>query len=310
MNRIWIPIALVATASTARADSKDELLRQAGEQLGVYYKWVTALTRTPTSSEELPPAERCDADVKAWKDKGVKDGDRIFSYDFNAHPKAKDNTIPLSEMKTVCIAYRALYAPYKIDHDLRIFDGTLMKIRDGVVKPGDSVLTAHVIDTYEQQGDPAACKATVAAATAADPTMLTNGISGRLTLTEYETKVCEPLAKLHPQFIADARAALAKNTAATMAPYTAAGIGGAKLELLAKYDGVSWRLPGGAVTDDPKRLAKASTLFQWLEAEDKDDSRYIVHTIRKYRFKGNDLVDTSEKQYRRKQGAPVGNVFK
>jgi len=302
---------IAAVSSLAHADAAhDELLRSAGDQLGVYYKHVRELTRTPTSSDDLPSADQCDADVKAWRAKGVKDADRIFSYDFNAHPKAKDNTIALSEMPAICQAYRPLFAAYKIDHDLVRFDSVLMKIRDGFVKPGDSVLTANVITEYERTGDPAACRAAVAAAKALDPTMLTRGSAGALTLPEFETQVCAELARLQPAFITDARAALRKNVERTMAPYVAAGIGGKKLDLMIQYDGVYWRLPGGARTDDPKTLAKATTLFHWLEAADPEDARYVVHTIRKFRFKGNDLVDVTEKQYRRKQGADVGKVFK
>lgn len=306
--RSTAPLALIllATASLAHAD----VLHDAGEALGVYYRHVRELTRVPTSPDELPSADQCDADVAAWKGKGVKDGDRIVSFDFNAHPQAKDNAIDFAEMPAVCAAYRPLYAAYKLDFDLELYDSTLMKVRDGFIKPGDGVLTAAELDRLERAGDPAACKATVLAAAGTNAAMKTNGSSGRLSLADFDAKVCDVLATVMPPFLADARAALAANTEQTAAPYTAAGIAGAKLALLVKYDGVEWRLVGGKVTGEPAKLAKASVLFQWLEGDDPDDPRYVIHTIRKYRFKGNALVDSSERQYRRKAGAPVGNVWK
>src|SRR5947207_15735259 len=108
-NKATLVVAIVVVASTAHAD----VLHDAGDQLGVYYASVRQLTRSPTSSDELRSADQCDADVAAWKAKGVKDGDRIVSYDFNAHPKAVDNAIEMSEMPAVCAAYRPLYEAYK-----------------------------------------------------------------------------------------------------------------------------------------------------------------------------------------------------
>lgn len=304
-----LPLAIILLA-TITATAHADVLHDAGDALGVYYRRLQELTRSPTSTDELPSADQCDADVAAWNAKGIATGDRIVSYDFNAHPKAVDNAIELGEMTAICAAYRPLYAAYKLDYDLRQFDSTLMKVRDGFVKPGDGVLTATEIDRLERTGDAKACKATVLAAAGKDAGMKTTGVSGRLSLADFDTKVCDVLATVMPPFVTEARAKLATNTEAAAAPYKAAGIGGDKLALIVKYDGVEWRLVGGKATDDPATLAKASVLFQWLEADDPDDARYVVHTIRRYKFKANALVDQSEKQYRRKAGAPVGNVWK
>jgi hypothetical protein len=305
MHKASLAFAIITLATvSAHAD----VLHDAGDELGVYYKYVGQLTRSPTSSDELPPD--CDGAVARWKAKGVKDDDRIVSYDFNAHPDAKDNAIPMSVMAKVCADYAPLYEVYKLDYDLRQFDSTLLKVRDGFVKPGDGVLTTAEIDRLERTGDAKACKATVVAAAGKNAKLKTNGVSGRLSLADFDAKVCDVLATVMPPFVTEARAKLAANTVAAAAPYRAAGIAGDKLALIVKYDGVEWRLVGGKVTDDPATLAKASVLFQWLEADDPDDARYVVHTIRRYKFKGDALVNQSEKQYRRKAGAPVGNVWK
>jgi hypothetical protein len=310
--RLAVLVLLTAVAglsSRAHAGGKDELLRSAGEELGRYYRAVRILTDDPASTEDLP-ADRCAADVKAWKAKGVKDADRIFSYDFNQHPKAKQNTIAMADMLDVCGQYARLHAGYQLNVDLIRFDGVLLRIRDKIVKPGDSVLTTSVIDGYERDGSPTACRAAVAAAKARDPMLVIKTGTATYTIAEYETKVCDQLAALHPAFITDARAELRKAIEKTMAPYVAAGIGGKKLDLMIQYDGVYWRLPGGERTDDPKTLAAATTLFHWLEADDREDGNYVIHTIRKFQFKGNDLVKVSEKTYRKKKGAALGKVFK
>jgi hypothetical protein len=315
-TRILPRLATIAALTTvvgvthlrvAHAGGKDDLLAEAGAQLGKYYALVLELKRSPTSGDELPSAAQCEADVKAWRAKGVGDADRIFSYDFNQHPKAKDkpNTIPMSEMPAVCAAYAPLYAAYKLDFDLRALDGVLMRVRDKFVKPGDSVLTSTVIDWYETTGDPKTCAAAVVAARQADPKRKIDTSVGALTLDEYETKVCGELAAIMPGFVKDARAALAKAQQEAAAPLVAAGIAGDKLALLAKYQGLYWRLKGGDRTDDPKKLAAASVLFQWLEAPDPADPEYVIHTIRKYTFKGNAAAGTSEKTYRKKKGVDL-----
>lgn len=313
MRRIHLTLILVGLfAQLAWADDHSELLRSAGDDLGQYYRNVLALQRSPTSSDALRSPDDCLAAVTAWKSKGVKTSDRIFSYDFNQHPKAKDNTIPLSEMPAVCEQYRPLYARYKAVFDLTTYAGTLMKIRDGFVKPGDSVLTDHLITEYETLGDAAACRSAAKTAVDLDTKLKVQGAGsvGAVAVADFETKVCDELAKLVPTFVADARAKLKEHMKEVLAPYVAAGIAGDKLDLIGKYEGVEWRLTGGKVTSDPAALAKAAVIFQWLEAEDREDARYVIHTIRKYQFKGNTLAGTSEKQYRRKKGADVGNVFR
>lgn len=199
----------------------------------------------------------------------------------------------------------------KLREELARYDSTLFKITD-VVKPGDSVLTAYLIDEYAKFGDPASCKAAAKTASELDGSLKIKSFAlhGDVAIADFDARICEALASTLPQWLADSRAALVKGNATARAKYSAAGIAGDKLDLIAKYDGVYWRLVGGDRTDDPKKLAKARVLFQWLEAEDKDDTRFVIHTIRRYQFKGNTLAGTTEKQYRRAKGARIGNVFK
>lgn len=92
-------------------------------------------------------------------------------------------------------------------------------------------------------------------------------------------------------------------------PFLKVGIKGDKLDLMLEYDGKLF-LTGGKAPDDLKKYAAASALFLWLTG-DPDASDYVVHTVRKYQFKGNKLVKTTEKTYRKQRGAELaGSAFK
>ena len=287
---------------------KEEILRAAGEALGKYYSNLKQLRARPTSSDAMRSPEDCEAEIEAWRAKGVADGDRIFSYDFNDHEKAKDNRIALADMAAICAEYRPLHARYKVDYDLRQAEGILMRIRDGFAKPEEAWLTAQAITDYERAGDPQACRTTLAAARKIDPAMRVG--QQQLSLDAFEDAVAKPLADVVPKWVAAARAALRARNEKVAAPYVAAGITGQKLDLIVAYAEVYWRLPGGERTDDAKKLAKASVMFQWLEAADRFDPRYVVHTIRRYQFRGDMLDGVSEQRVRRPKGADVLDLFK
>jgi len=93
------------------------------------------------------------------------------------------------------------------------------------------------------------------------------------------------------------------------APYLKAGIKGDKLDLMLEYSG-SLFLAGKRAPTGLKPYAAASTMFSW-STSDPDDNDYVVHTVRKYMFKGNTLVKTSEKTYRTRRGENLGaSAFK
>jgi hypothetical protein len=90
--------------------------------------------------------------------------------------------------------------------------------------------------------------------------------------------------------------------------YMQAGIKGNRLALVLQYGNVY--LPGGAPTDNLKKLATAPVLFLWTTS-DPDANDDVVHTVRKHLFKGNTLVKSCEKTYRTPRGAKLGaSVFK
>jgi hypothetical protein len=293
------------------ASAKDELLRNAGAPLGKYYVNLKMLRAGPTSqavlqSDAMRSADECEADITFWRSKGVDDGDRIFSYDFNDHPRAQKNTLPFSEMTAICKEYRPLFARYKVAYDLLQAEGMLARMRE-YLKPDDPVVTANMIAEYERLSNPVTCANALAQARKIDPAMKVG--KRNLPLEVFSTEVAEPLATVAPKWIADARAAFRARNEKIAAPYVAAGIAGQKLDLIVSYGGVYWRLKGGERTDDPQKLARAAVLFQWLSAPDSDDPRFEINTVRRYEFKGNALARVTEKRYRRPEGANLNDAF-
>ena len=121
------------------------------------------------------------------------------------------------------------------------------------------------------------------------------------TVGELKTAVCAKGKEGLKHFFA----AFDGKEAKSREPYIKAGIKGDKLELMVQYDG-SVFLPGGAMpSHNLKQYADASSLFVWLTS-DPDDNDYVVHTVRKYQFKGNKLVRDSEKTFRKPRGAKLG----
>ncbi len=286
---------------------KGPLLEEAGEALGKYYADLKRVRNNPRTIDVLRPPEDFEAEIEAWREKGLEGGDRVSHYEFYDHPEQKDNAVPFSAMKALLAEYRPLYAAYKAVFDLSMAENAFRSMSD-YVKPDESFITAETIADCERKGDPKACLAALKAARAVDPEMRVGMRS--MSLDEFEAQICKPLGEVTRGWTAAARAALRARNEKAAAPYQAAGIGGQKLDLIVAYAGVSWRLKGGEASDEPKKLAKASVLFHWLDAPDRIDPRYMINTIRRYEFKGNDLAGVSEERFRRPKGADLSDAFK
>ncbi|MBP6629938.1 MAG: hypothetical protein KBG28_13045 [Kofleriaceae bacterium] len=155
---------------------------------------------------------------------------------------------------------------------------------------------------------PATCRAEVARARAAGiPT--TQKLTHHLTLAQAEADTCgwlEANVASYRKASGEQRAAVEESY---RAPFRAAGARGERLELLAKYSGLAWRLPGGRTTEDTHVLARARVLYQWLEADDPHP-RYVIHTVRRYQLAGDKVVKVSEQSVRGLRGSVPTRLFK
>ncbi len=121
-----------------------------------------------------------------------------------------------------------------------------------------------------------------------------------LTLGEGKQQVCEPLLGWGKGYAQASNKAKAANEAALRDKYGKHGIKGDRLKLFMEYDDVYWRGKGCEKVDDVAALAKMPVLFQWLE-----DSGG-THTIRRYQFKGDKLVKTTNKTFKTEAAAYRG----
>ena len=119
------------------------------------------------------------------------------------------------------------------------------------------------------------------------------------TVGDLKSGVCNALRVAAKQFTKAAEAALEK----VRAEYRKYGMAADKLDLMVT-DGGNFYLPGGSAPSDLRKYAKASAWFMVLTT-DPDAANDVVHTVRKFHFKGNKLLKTTEKQYRRPKGVDV-----
>jgi hypothetical protein len=129
-----------------------------------------------------------------------------------------------------------------------------------------------------------------------------NGID--VTVGDVKQKVCEHISQVARDILGASAAADKKDTER----FTKYGIAGDRLDLLKKNWGFLF-LPGGRSSNDVKTYASAPIIFEWTTS-DPDDADMVTHTVRRYQFKSNKLVNTTEKTYRKRKGDKLGDVFR
>ncbi|HEY5922120.1 MAG TPA: hypothetical protein VIV11_10640 [Kofleriaceae bacterium] len=307
MRTMVIAGLLVFSATIARAD-KVGLMHNAGNHFKLYFEAIEQIESKQKLRIHKTPDD-CVAAVKRWQSEGLKLTDFILTDAVRDHPKAKvyknATGITLADMLEVCEHYRKLYAVASLPIRLEAHEQGLDFITN-TVKGDDVAITEQMIQEQMRRVEPAACKATVDAARAHDPKMKAG--RDQLSLDDYAKKVCDVLAVETPKWLALAKETFAKRLDEAKAPFVAAGITGDKLDTLISHHGVSWRLPGGSRTDDPKKLASASVLYLWLEG-DNPNAPGKIHTVRRFQFKGNKLTKKTEQKYPLKPGQEPKNSW-
>jgi hypothetical protein len=82
-----------------------------------------------------------------------------------------------------------------------------------------------------------------------------------------------------------------------LAPYVAAGIKGEKLDLLSRHLDVYFNLPGGATSDDPKKLAAAGVWFL-VWSGDTCEGGKTISRVERFQFDGaQKLTSSTSKDY-------------
>jgi hypothetical protein len=130
-----------------------------------------------------------------------------------------------------------------------------------------------------------------------------NGHDIDVTVGDVKQKVCGHIADVARELQKAAAAKDNKNAER----FTKYGIAGDRLELYKRDWGVLY-LPGGASSDDIKKYATASVVFE-VSTSDADGAGYVNMTVTRYQFSGNKLVASSSKDYRKPKGAAFGNLM-
>ena len=118
-----------------------------------------------------------------------------------------------------------------------------------------------------------------------------------LTLGEAKAKICEPLAAKAATWDASIAAAKDGATDKAAAPYKAIGVTGDRLDLMVRHDGYAMYAVGGRELTSPKAKKAAPVIFELLGDSHSD------WTLRRYQFKGDTLVATTERGFRVRPGA-------
>ena len=292
----FLCLAAIAVPRASRADAIEDAAMAARDELA-----MVALPLENFVGGELDPkgVERCTGAIAKARAAGVPGTQELASPMFVIHPKhgvrayGGMETIMLDQASWICDRYRA-YVAYA--RALPVFGK--MDVALTRYAAADGVMESQEGSTAPRELGAACAKAWDAAKAAGVPDDLVVRVGAATTFREIRAKVCEAL----PAKFARSVAANVEARRVIRQRYTSAGLAGDKLELAIRYHGTYWRLSGGARTDDPTRIARASVLFAWFERSAPNDPRYVIHTIRKYRFKGNALIGTTERQYLRRAG--------
>lgn len=284
MTKLLAAFIVLATTAPAYAGYEGEPARLLGE-------WIKSRKKSLGDDPNTSGVTECEAGVAEGKKQGL------------TKLRSIDGDIPIEEAAKICAEgarYNVLLKDYKVFTDLidnmrylrtdmmpsEEYVAKVLQAADRCNKAVDAMLAAKIPATepYEIKGTNQKSEEQVFAKTVAD----------------IKPNICEAAKKASAQFNKAAEAEAAK----ARAKYTKVGIKEDKLDLMLGYDG-SVFLPGGASSADMKKYAAASVLFVWLTS-DPDAQDFVVHTVRRYQYKGNKLVSQTEKTYRKKRGAKLG----
>jgi hypothetical protein len=276
---------------------------KSGEEIGRYVtarqELIDNIAAFGHSGRSLPDSADCVAAVDRARKTGAK---QLTNDAFKPIGTAVGNTyaITIDRAAQVC----SDYAPYE----------TIAKQGNALESAWSELTTLKPETGYSAAGlqvfiDGKKCRAAADALAGAKlPASLPfhipgNGIGIDVTVGNVKQKVCEHISQVARDILGAAAAADKKDTER----FTKYGVAGDRLDLLKKNWGFLF-LPGGKSSNDVKTYASAAIIFEWTTS-DPDDAGIVTHTVRRYQFKGNKLVNTTEKTYSKRKGDKLGDVF-
>jgi hypothetical protein len=303
MKNFLLVLAVVATPALAHADAAKQLAKD----LDLHFSYYEMYRDDPGSRASMldrdPNPADCAAAIAKARKAGLGDDVKIYAYAFKSFDEAdyddkREAYMTLGGLDQMCKVWKdaVKLAPVAALMTKLLSSKRVYSIGDDYSSLGKSmgeVFVKEGKDCFVQ------LDAAIAAGAVADRKVKIG--EGTMTLQEARTKVCQEFLDWGVMVTGRIKESHAADREKRAAPYVAAGVAGAKLELFLEYDDVYWR--GGANCQriyDIKQLAKAKALFHWLENPDG------THTIRKYTFNGNKVSGPVSKTYNTSGAAQRG----
>jgi hypothetical protein len=276
-------LAAAAVALSFPADAHAELSQEAQDLTFGFREYEIAVRDAKESgyraiSQFREPAESCTALIQKAKEIGVRPDEQLNGL---AGP------FPFKRTAQLCATYRT----WK-----RTLDGAAlldafytMAPNLETIKPGDYGDTAvknwgiAAKKCVEQVGE--------VISAGADATQKIKDVYNlELSLTEGQ-QFCQRILDWSDGFAAESKRVAEEKAAAIRAKYTKLGITGDRLDNFVYYDNVQWMVAGCVAQENLQKLKRAPVLFQWLEHNDG------TYGVRRFQFRGDKLVRTSEQRY-------------
>lgn len=282
---------LAAVPSVARAD-RDEAIANLLGPLGDAIRWTQPTPGWNGGADEiLGVRANCREAIADAKKEGVRPDDEITAWKgFEVNPKAKVSgdkvTVKFKDVGWYCDDLEKRTKHW--DLILRVKDAMQWKDKVAAGMTDDekkNVMPEMVTDAASWA---TRCKDSLAAEQASGATSI--DVDGQTISLTDAGAMCGVL----DQYAQQRKAAWQARIDLLGPKYKAAGIKGDRLELFVYYESVGddWYLAGCKKTvKDPKGLARARVLFQWLGSEDAGDIM-----VRRFAFSG-DKVSITDAHY-------------
>lgn len=275
--------AVVAAALTLPLEARAELSQEAQDVTSGFREYEIALRAAKelgfrSVSEFRASPDDCTALIEKSKSVGVRPDDLL---------QGLDGPFPFKRTKELCATYRTwkrtldgaavLDAFYTMAPDLE------------TIRPGDYGDTA--VKNWRSAAEKCVEEVGSIITSGADAAVKIKDINNReLSLTEGQ-KFCQRVLDWADGFAAETKRVAQEKAAAIRAKYTKVGITGDRLDNFVYYDNVQWMVSGCVAENNLQKLKRATVLLQWLEHSDG------TYGVRRFQFRGDKLVRTSEQRY-------------
>jgi hypothetical protein len=276
-------LAAAAVALAVPAEARAELSQEAQDLTFGFRAYEIAVRDAKESgyraiSQFTEPAESCTALIQKAKALGVGPDEQL---------KGLAGPFPFKRTAQLCATYRTWKR--NLDGAALLDAFYTMAPNLETIKPGDYGDTAvknwglAAKKCVEQVGE--------VIASGADATQKIKDVSNtELSLAEGQ-QFCQRVLDWSDGFAAETKRVAEEKAAAIRAKYTKLGITGDRLDNFVYYDNVQWMVSGCVAEENLQKLKRATVLFQWLEHNDG------TYGVRRFQFRGDKLVRTSEQRY-------------